>query len=140
MRLGHRAVLILGFIGLVAGALPAAAADFTVKITNSGGTNFQPANLSITVGDRVRWQNLAGVQHTSTSGVGCEADGLWDTGFMNANTTSAYVTFGTVGTFDYFCVNHCLFNMVGSITVGPKPVPVKTTSWGAIKAFYRTGE
>src|SRR5512133_1766632 len=44
---------------------------------------FQPKDLTINVGDTVRWTNMASaIQHTSTSGTGCTADGKWDSGLL----------------------------------------------------------
>jgi plastocyanin len=139
MRTWYR-VVVLSALGLSAVlAAPALATDFTVQIP-PGPPVFSPANLVVTAGDRVNWWNRQSLQHTSTSGFDCAGDGLWDTGFLNLNAMSAFVTFNTPGVYLYFCTNHCLFDMTGTITVNPKPVAVQNRTWGAIKALYRTGE
>jgi plastocyanin len=143
MRLRDRVVVLLGIIAALAvtlAAVPASAVDFTVNMTTSAGGSFSPKDLVINAGDRVRWRNQTTLQHTSTSGPDCDTqDGLWDTGFMNAGTFSAYVTFNAGGFYPYYCMIHCFSGMTGTITVNP-PVAVAITTWGAIKALYATTE
>ena len=78
---------------------------------------FVPANLTIDVGDTVRWTQKDAVTHTTTSGPNGVADGLWDSGNMTlaANTTFSF-TFTEAGTHPYFCRPHKSF-MRGTITV-----------------------
>lgn len=70
---------------------------------------FSPANLTVTKGTVVTWQNNDNVGHTSTSD-----NGVWDTGNIpsGGNTTT---TFSTAGTFTYHCTVHPM--MTGTITV-----------------------
>lgn len=136
MRHCHRFTVLAMLAGLVVFAVPSLATDFTVQVTNAGGFTFQPDHLVVNVGDRVNWRNRTTLQHTSTSGTLCTSDGKWDTGFINPNTVSAFVTFNTQGVFPYFCVPHCVFNMVGTIEV-LGPVSVTNKTWGGIKALYR---
>ena len=121
MRLGYRAVVLFGIMAALAltlASVPASAVDFTVNMTTAGGGAFSPKDLVINAGDRVRWRNTTTLQHTSTSGPDCDtADGLWDTGFMNAGTFSPYVTFNFAGFFPYYCLIHCFSGMTGTITV-----------------------
>ena len=142
MRLSDRAVVLLGVMAVLAvslAAVPASAVDFTVNMTNTGGGAFSPKDLVINAGDRVRWRNTTGLQHTSTSGTNCNEDAIWDTGFLNAAAFSAFITFNAAGFYPYFCVIHCVSGMTGTITVNP-PVAVATTTWGAIKALYAATE
>jgi plastocyanin len=138
MPLAKKIVVLASLASVFAVVTPLLAADFTVQITTAGGFVFNPANLVIDVGDRVNWRNRASLQHTSTSGTGCSPNGLWDTGFINPNTTTAFVTFNTPGTYPYFCVPHCSFGMTGTIVVNQPPVATENRTWGAIKALYAT--
>jgi plastocyanin len=79
---------------------------------------FQPANLTITEGDSVRWFNQGSAQHTATSGVGCSGDGIWNSGILNHSQDFIFV-FSAAGTYPYFCILHCGVGMTGSITVDP---------------------
>ncbi len=84
---------------------------------------FQPQNVTVLVGSTVRWTNLDGSSHTSTS------PGNWDSGNLNQGQTFSR-TFDTVGTYNYFCGYHT--GMTGSITVitqgqnTPTPAPTNT--------------
>ena len=73
------------------------AADNAVTIA---GFAFDPATVTIQVGDTVTWTNEASVAHTATAG-----DGSFDTGNIGPGTT-ATVTFDTAGTFAYHCSIH----------------------------------
>jgi len=61
---------------------------------------FEPADLIIAVGDRVRWTNLDVAPHTATA-----LDGGWDTGELGKGDAGALV-FNAAGVFDYLCVFH----------------------------------
>lgn len=100
------------------------------------GTAFSPTTLQILVGDNVTWQNNAVLIHTTTSGNPdrCNGDGIWNSGSMVPGATFN-VVFNTSGSFQYFCIPHCLVGMRGTIIVNP-PVPVYKSTWGAIKALY----
>lgn len=137
MRLAKAVVLVASLASACAVTTPLMAADFTVQITNTGGTTFQPSSLTINAGDRVNWRNRSSLQHTATSGTGCTGNGIFDTGFMNPNTTSAFVTFNTPGTYPYICIVHCTV-MTGTIIVQAPPVPTQNRTWGGVKALYRT--
>ncbi len=98
------------------------------------GTSFSPPVISIPIGDSVRWKNnTSGLFHTTTSGTGCVADGIWNLSlpFMS----EVVVPFPTAGTYLYFCVPHCGVNMTGTVIV-EETVPVREKTWGSIKALY----
>jgi len=135
MRHCHRAVLLV-VLALLAVAAPALAADHTVQITATGGFTFSPATLTVAVGDRVAWRNRQSIQHTATSGVGCTGNGIFDTGFINPNVTTAFITFNTAGTYPYVCIVHCGAPMTGTIIV-QGPVSVQNKTWGAVKALFK---
>jgi plastocyanin len=88
--------------------------------------SFDPANLTIQVGDTVRWI-WDSPSHTVTSGgSSCAADNIFcspnNTNCASAPSSSTgfiYTrTFNTAGTFNYFCKVHCFTQgMTGTITV-----------------------
>lgn len=112
MRTGRRrrlatAALIAGLasvlaIGSVSGA------DRTVAMS---GFAFDPATVTVEVGDSVTWENQDGVGHTATGSAGA-----FDTGTVSGGQ-SATVTFDTAGTFAYVCSIHP--TMQGSVVVEP---------------------
>ena len=70
---------------------------------------FEPAVLTVNVGESVTWVNTDGVPHTSTAAL----NHLW--GHLLTTAESFSFTFDTPGTYAYFCEMHPA--MVGSITV-----------------------
>jgi len=115
------------------------ATDHTVLMNGDyfGAMFFDPPIIDIAPGDRVRWQNVVAIQHTATSGTECTPSGSWTTGIMNPGQTSAYVTFATVGSIEYFCRFHCEMGMTGIINVKTPTVSTRPVTWSAIKALYR---
>lgn len=77
---------------------------------------FQPQDLTIKVGDTVRWTNNGARTHTSTSGTNGTPDGKWDSGDITPGNTYERV-FNTAGTFPYYCKYHVAMGMTGTITV-----------------------
>jgi plastocyanin len=89
----------------------------TVVVQMTSNLRFVPADVTINVGDTIRWNNNSGITHTTTSGTNCTADGLW-----SANVNSGQIferVFTEAGVFPYFCAvpSHCQLGMVGTITV-----------------------
>lgn len=109
MNISRRNLLAgMGTLPLAAGlATSASAATHEVAIQ---GFAFVPANLSIAVGDTVRFTNADNAPHTATS-----ASAGLDTGRLGRGD-SAELTFDTAGTFNYLCRFHPA--MTGAITVG----------------------
>ncbi len=70
---------------------------------------YQPADLTINVGDMVTWTNIDMIEHTSTSD-----DGVWDSGLLSHGESFTF-TFDTEGTYPYHCTPHPF--MTGVITV-----------------------
>lgn len=71
---------------------------------------FGPADITISVGETVRWTNDEdSIGHTTTSD-----DGIWNSGMLNPGDTFEQ-TFTEPGTFTYFCSIHP--SMTASITV-----------------------
>ena len=95
-----------------------AAGQVTVVMQNIA---FNPANITIHVGQQVVWVNNDSVPHTTTSGsctgVTCTPSPGWDSGTLNPGQSFSH-TFTTAGTFTYFCLIHGAV-MQGTVTVMP---------------------
>jgi plastocyanin len=79
------------------------------------GTSFQPATITVKVGDTVTWKWTSGT-HDVKSGTACTPDGKFASGDPVAGGTFEQ-KFDTAGTFDYFCSVHCSNGMVGKVIV-----------------------
>ncbi len=121
-------VLLIGVIyGMAPGALSRTSpnnpqinrpnATFDVSITDF---QFQPADLTIHVGDTVTWTNNGPSDHTTTS------DTLvWDSGTLIPGNTFSF-TFTQTGVFPYHCSIHSI--MHGTITVIDLSTPLPTNT------------
>lgn len=87
----------MGVAGGLALGTTARAANHTVRIA---GHSFSPANLTIAAGDSVTFINEDRAPHTATAN-----NGSFDTGRLGRGD-SATLTFGSAGSFDYFCAIH----------------------------------
>jgi plastocyanin len=98
----------LGAGALLAGLAvsSAAAADAPVAIS---GFAFNPASVTVSVGDSVTWTNNDGVGHTATAD-----DASFTTGTIAAGGSGS-ATFATAGTFAYHCTIHPA--MTGTVIV-----------------------
>jgi plastocyanin len=96
------------------GAGSVLAADGAVTIA---GFAFDPASVTIQVGDSVTWTNQDSTAHTAT------AAGAFDTGNI-ASGASATVTSDTAGTFAYVCSIHP--TMTGTVVVQAASAPEPT--------------
>jgi plastocyanin len=81
---------------------------------------FDPKNLTLRVGDTVRWVNNSGTPHTSTSG------GNWDSSIV-ASGSSFERKFNSPGTFNYRCDIHPDVQ-TGTITVQADGGPTATAT------------
>lgn len=104
-------VRVAAWAGALAASLAASAATHTVQAV---GIAFVPQDITIDVGDTIRWTGLTG--HTTTSGAGGVADGVWDSG---SQVSSFDFTFNEDGVYPYFCRPHFFLGMVGTVTVRP---------------------
>jgi len=82
---------------------------------------FNPATISIHVGQAVVWRNDDSAPHTTTSG-SCSGNTCtpmpgWDSGTLNPGQSFSF-TFNTAGTFTYYCRIHGAM-MQGTIRVMP---------------------
>jgi len=95
-----------------------------VMVGQGGGLSFAPANLTIAVGDTVRWVWGSG-GHSVVSGTNGTANGKFcspsDSGCDNpplSNMGATYEhTFGQAGNFPYYCSVHFSLGMTGTIKV-----------------------
>ncbi len=92
-------------------------ATFNVSIVDF---QFQPANLTIHIGDTVTWTNNSAMNHTSTSNTQ-----VWDSGIILPGHTFSF-TFNQLGVFPYHCAIH--ISMTGSITVVDLSTPLPTST------------
>ncbi len=92
------------------------AATTNVSIVDFG---FDPANITINVGDTMTWTNTGSFTHTTTSGTTTggtpHPDGLWNSGFLTPGQTFSH-TFTKGGVFPYYCIPH-FTSMTGTVTV-----------------------
>lgn len=114
------AVVISTMFGLFAAQL-VFATDYFVNMTDLD--TFDPANLTINVGDKVTWVNNTDFEdHTVTSNTG-----VWDSGNVAPGEMFAR-TFNSPGTFPYRCQYHAnpagTSGMIGSITVSTVVQPM----------------
>jgi plastocyanin len=109
--------------------LAATAAVHEVTVNNNF---FSPANLTIQVGDTVRWTNSTGIPHNVTA-----------PGFQNQPSASSFtheVTFNSPGTFPYQCTLHG--GMDGSITVEgqAQTAELAVTAFNAENGSFAAGQ
>ena len=107
MTLKISAIMIVALLFLAAFGRAA-----TVQI-NISGFAFLPGHEIINQGDTVRWTNLDGVNHTSTSD-----NAVWDSGTILPTQSFSFV-FNNAGVFPYHCNFH--HTMMDTITVLQNP-------------------
>jgi plastocyanin len=96
----------------IASAPAVLAADAEVSIASFA---FDPASVTVTVGDSVTWTNDDTAAHTATG-----AGGAFDTGSIDVGGTAS-VTFNTAGTINYICTFHPA--MTGTVVVEAAAAP-----------------
>jgi plastocyanin len=120
-----------------------AAKTFNVKVANFA---FAPANVSIKLGDAVKWSWTGeDVNHSVTATTGQSEDFDSHPGLKISEITKAPAggsfthVFTHEGTFTYFCRVHP--GMTGKVTVGPSPVRVRIVrvkrGSGSLRVSYR---
>lgn len=116
----RRAGLILALVAALA-ALPGAVAlgaDKNVAAKSSPDV-FDPAQVTINVGDTVTWNSDGGTPHNVHFANGTKLGGDPVTHSPTATTWSDDFTFNKAGTFKYWCDEHSdgTFGMVGRVVV-----------------------
>lgn len=108
MRLNRMAPLVIGAGFVWASCSAPAVSPKKIVVDNF---EYQPASLTVSVGDTVEWDNKDGVDHSATSQTG---------GFdvaLPAGKSGTFVA-KTPGTFDYICTLHP--NMKATLTVAAR--------------------
>lgn len=82
----------------------------TVRIV---GTSFSPSSLTIAPGRTVVWVNTGSGGHTVTP----DGHSEWNRATTNSEGEVLRVTFGSEGTFPYYCEPHRSIGMTGEIRV-----------------------
>jgi plastocyanin len=96
-----------------------AKAKALVVISDSPG-EFEPSDVTINVGDAVRWMNTGGIAHSvefpgdSTQGAASSSQVIMPKG-------SYTKVFTTAGTYKYSCRFHSISGMVGKVVVLANP-------------------
>ena len=81
-----------------------------LEVVNLTGSSFSPADITIDVGETIRWVNNSGIAHTVTP------DGHSEWTNTNLDTGSTFEhTFDAAGAYPYLCQFHA--GMVGTVTV-----------------------
>jgi plastocyanin len=108
---------------------PVVAAAQTTHTVTQTGTSFSPANLTIEVGDTVRWV-WTSLAHTVTSGTGAgdPAVGALFDAPLNSFSPEFQFTFTSAGTVPYFCRPHEIGGMTGTIVVEEVPTPAPASA------------
>ncbi len=120
----------LASITLLALVLCTPSARASIVDVTQSGFGFTPQNVTIQVGDTVRW-NWTSFSHTVTEGTDGVINGneAW-TSPLNASVPQFSFTFTQAfvsanprpgGVYDYFCSPHFLSGMTGTVTVVSEP-------------------
>jgi plastocyanin len=89
-------------------------AKATIVVITQQDLTFNPATVSVNVGDTIRWVWTAG-DHTTTSATIPDGAQAWDSPLTATSPQFDYVV--TVeGTYNYVCTPHAAAGMVGSFT------------------------
>lgn len=128
----NRSVPCLFTIMLLLAVASHAAAQVTHDVDVGPGLDFAPADLTIALGDTVRW-TWQGGSHNVESGVGGVHDGNFTSGAPTPAVGTVYeVIFDDEflkshpmpdDVYPYYCINHFGLGMVGQITVGIDDCP-----------------
>jgi len=97
MRLGVIAATIALLSGLLFLQPTSARADTSVSV---GDNSFSPQTITIAPGDTVTWTNNGSMSHTVTAD-----DSSYSSGTLSPGNTFSH-TYGTAGTFPYYCQFH----------------------------------
>ena len=118
--------LVVGALALLSPAGPLRAVEPGVDIAaprvaistvSNADFSFHPSRLVIEQQDHVRWMPLVASIHTTTSGMPCLANGLWNQslGTVGVNFTRQFLEPPQV--FPFFCSPHCTLGMNGQVVV-----------------------
>jgi plastocyanin len=112
--------LILFFLNLLV-----LSAYSTTRTITASGFSFTPSSTTVNVGDTIKWQWLDGTHTTTSSSVPTGAMS-WNAPLDVTHQTYIYVI-TQAGTYNYHCIPHQSFGMVGVITANPNAIqPIGT--------------
>jgi plastocyanin len=114
---------------LLVALTPLGARAQTTHTVTQSGLGFSPANLTIEVGDTVRWV-WTSLAHTVTSGTGASDPnvGVLFDAPLNSFSPQFQFTFNQAGTVPYFCRPHELGGMTGTIVVEEVSTPAPASA------------
>lgn len=141
----RRAGLILGLAVAIAAwpGVGAIAADKTVTAnTNSSDVStFNPANVTVNVGDTVHWHNKSG-KHNVHFANGTKLGGDPVAHTATSDHWDAQFTFTKAGSFKYWCDEHSdgTFGMIGKVVVVDPNAPPKVTNLSAKPSSFCTNK
>lgn len=104
-------LLLVALASLSTGCAPPIAPEPQEGVTDVAMRNiaFVPKQVTIKVGERVRWTNLETlpIVHTTTSGDPADGNSgdLWNSGNLSPGQSFTF-QFQEAGEFEYFCVPH----------------------------------
>lgn len=124
--LGIAVVLaITAFIGVRLTSASASTPAIVVKMIDMPAT-YEPAKLTIRVGETVEWKNVGNSVHHASSDPSTAVNPAevsnpvgakpFDSGFLQPGQSYTY-TFTVPGTYKYICAPHETSGMVGEVTV-----------------------
>jgi plastocyanin len=119
------ALVIAALVGVHLRSASASTPPILVKMVDMPAT-FQPAKLSIRVGDTVEWKNVGNSVHHASSDPSTAVNPSeastpsgakpFDSGFLQPGESFTY-TFTVPGTYKYICAPHETSGMLGEVVV-----------------------
>lgn len=116
---------IAALVGVHLRSAAASAPPIVVKMVDMPAT-FQPAKLTIRVGETVEWKNVGNSVHHASSDPSTAINPAevsnpsgakpFDSGFLQPGQSFTY-TFTVPGTYKYICAPHETSGMLGEVTV-----------------------
>jgi len=116
---------IIAFVGVHQTSAAASTTAVVVKMVDTPAT-FQPAQLSIRVGETVEWKNVGNSVHHASSDPSTAVNPAeastpsgakpFDSGFLQPGQSFTY-TFTVPGTYKYICAPHETSGMLGEVVV-----------------------
>ena len=135
-RSGSRLLVLSVVLGFFAQGIGFAATK-TVSIADLA---FNPAIVTVKLGDSVTWENLGKGVHTSTSeGHGDDGTGgvaLWNSPLLGQGESWSFQFFGG-GTFPYYCDRHR--SMKGTVKVVPMVAPRTGPTGTTVRVTWADG-
>src|SRR5262245_22537127 len=142
-RLILRCTLAIVLIFPISGGLEAAVTPGVdiavpkVTVVTISGFAFVANVVVIERGDYVHWKNMSGASHTTTSGMACVANNLWNNP-LGAGAEFQRQFLEPAGDLPYFCIPHCGLGMTGTVRL-TTPIVVQAADNGGTLTLSWTG-